>query len=1061
MAQDTPGDPIDTGPGGFGIDGETYAYDVGVPDAEGGSQGPRATRVDASKATTDDAGRPKDLSAPTRTRLGQYLSQVTEAQQGSSRLPNRYPVDPNVVASSTSDANGYPAAIPAQPRNASSFAGALGSYLSDDAVALRATTKKGKARANVPDGNDLLAGLPGDSTLVSRPGSLTGDPSASPAPVSGHPNTTGVVAPYVSSVLSRNRFTNAASSWAPTDAGDPTPSFNPALAPQSILGLHDPQVPTVTMGRLASVGPLLTLRASQELNSSQPGADPNSAGSQAAALLPSLSQLGSSRIDQAMLQASDVLSGLTTDEVPDADVISPGSVSWGALNNVNDPFSGIDALGMLALSTALVSSLVLVIDGLSFVLSLITPQAKRPTHDAQGRYSLGEYLPGTRSANKQSSSGLGGIVAAVTSPGSVNVGGLLGIQPTNFPLSQALQVGTNAFFGIPQGTDVAGTLLGSLQSSADSPGFNVVVARTIIRSSASITDQLKRIGGNPINAIDQTLALVDVLRSSKAIAAINVFAQLGDAVLSQPQSFVDPDSNATKVSALDAMPDVVGGAVGKSRLRGTLKLAWASNTAPANLLLPASILGASAVVNGLGQFDPYVGVRQDRYSRVQATVTTKDDYGRIDPDVAATFEAQFDAEYVPFYFHDVRTNEMVSFHAFLASLTDGYAAAYEKSGGVGRVEQVKIYKETERKIAMSFYVAATSPNDFDEMWLKLNKLVTMVYPQYTRGLTLLNQDKSYAFTQPFSQLPGAGPLIRIRLGDLLKSNYSQFALGRLFGLGNPDFTVNGQQFGDDSLYDQDALDDLAELIRQALATPDGETYYVAPGSYPQSDDTGGAFGVSLPSPSVPGITTNQSPQFAPVFQSHAAQGASLFVVEAIRQSPDGSGMMLCEVRFNDDPEFLEAFGSVMARADSVYNDTDNPLSRYVGGRYLIPVTALTPTTGTKRRLVQQAFVGGSSFAQELSTFLSPNGNGANALAKSFKDTGGKGLAGFIETMDFDWLEKGTWETQLGRTAPKFCKVNIGFSPIHDISPGLDHLGFNRAPLYPIGLMNPQTSQARR
>jgi hypothetical protein len=27
---------------------------------------------------------------------------------------------------------------------------------------------------------------------------------------------------------------------------------------------------------------------------------------------------------------------------------------------------------------------------------------------------------------------------------------------------------------------------------------------------------------------------------------------------------------------------------------------------------------------------------------------------------------------------------------------------------------------------------------------------------------------------------------------------------------------------------------------------------------------------------------------------------------------------------------------------------------------------------------------------------------------------------------------------------------MSFEPIHDIAPGLDHQGFNRAPLYPVG-----------
>jgi len=83
----------------------------------------------------------------------------------------------------------------------------------------------------------------------------------------------------------------------------------------------------------------------------------------------------------------------------------------------------------------------------------------------------------------------------------------------------------------------------------------------------------------------------------------------------------------------------------------------------------------------------------------------------------------------------------------------------------------------------------------------------------------------------------------------------------------------------------------------------------------------------------------------------------------------------------------------------------------------------------------------------LANFINPDNN---AIVKSFKSAGGKGLAGFIETMSFDWYNQTTWEIGEGNTAPKMCKVNMAFTPIHDISPGIDHHGYNRAPVYRVG-----------
>ena len=58
---------------------------------------------------------------------------------------------------------------------------------------------------------------------------------------------------------------------------------------------------------------------------------------------------------------------------------------------------------------------------------------------------------------------------------------------------------------------------------------------------------------------------------------------------------------------------------------------------------------------------------------------------------------------------------------------------------------------------------------------------------------------------------------------------------------------------------------------------------------------------------------------------------------------------------------------------------------------------------------------------------------------------------FRSSINFDWLGGTTWDTSPGRKAPKMCKVTISFSPIHDITPGLDSLGHNRAPIYPVGV----------
>ena len=75
----------------------------------------------------------------------------------------------------------------------------------------------------------------------------------------------------------------------------------------------------------------------------------------------------------------------------------------------------------------------------------------------------------------------------------------------------------------------------------------------------------------------------------------------------------------------------------------------------------------------------------------------------------------------------------------------------------------------------------------------------------------------------------------------------------------------------------------------------------------------------------------------------------------------------------------------------------------------------------------------------------------NPMVRSFESTSGRGLAGVISRLSYEWLDAGnTWEIDWNSRAPKFAKVSIGFDVIHDIPPGLDYSGYNRAPIYNVG-----------
>lgn len=1005
-------DKLNTGTAGFDIDGKVYTFDPGVDDSQGGAQG----NVDHGNVKVDD--RTKDLSRPTKKTLADYLSDVTLGKKGSSPVPNRYPIDRSPRPElSTTDEKGNPSPKPALSENDSSFAADVIDSYSQQYPSIKGDIKKGKASSTGIDGNDLL-----------------------------HQQATGpVVTRYTSAVLSNNRFMPDGAHMITTDPAQPDPGYDPSLVRGKTLG-SSAGGDAVAMGRLATIGPTLTLRAGIELGSGQAGFDPNSTAATAGAILPGVAQLAVRRIDQVMLNAKDVLDSLTSDET--TNYVSPGSLSWGALNNTEDQWSGIAALGMATLSTAMVAGLLLVIDGLSLILGLIKPGTTAPTHDSQGRYALGQYYAGQKPAS-------GGLLGAVTALLSLDIGALLGIQPTFFPFPAALKKGSSAFFGIDDSAGILGQIGGAAAAGlGPDAGYNVVVARSIIRSTLTISDALSKIGGNPINVIKSILNLIDVLKTSKIIAACNIFAQLGDAILTIPPDWTDPVAlGGQKISRIDASLDE--SAISRNRLPGTLKLAWSSNRSRANLLVSQNVGAVSRIAKKMGSFDTHAGLN-DLDGRIQTSTVLQDAVPRIDPDAAAAFELQLDAEYVPFYFHDLRTNEMVGFHAFLSSLTDDYAASYESVDAYGRVEPIKIYKGTARRLGMSFYIVSTSPQDFNDMWVKINKLTTLLYPQFTAGKLVQDEAGQFIFTQPFSQLIGASPMIRLRLGDLIRSNYSRFNLARLFGLGNTNFTLEGKTFSNFSKFDADAVaSGLSQKIETFKSTA-GKTFLAAHKSNGYVLAKSSAGGIGLPMP--PLLSSGGDPQNAPTFSPTG--NPDFFEIKIVKEDPDHPENVIGEIQVTTDPEYLQTLSDVIVSINKEFGDSSKPSTNVIGGQYVFGKQDLMPSQKTHDQAVDDLIaLAEDPFATTLATFMDPS---MNVVVQSFKNTGGKGLAGFIETMNFDWFDKVTWETGIkGHVAPKMCKVTLTFVPVHDITPGLDHLGVNRAPIYPVGQMGPRAEPQQR
>jgi hypothetical protein len=1007
-----------TGDGGFTIDGKTYTYDVGDPK----DQGPEPPVADDGDVSVDNSK--KDLNKRTKETIGKYLSNLTQG--------NTYGIDPNSTEITTSDPGVSETGNSEKfvARDLISFPNDIGEHQRNgvrlfdkvDDPNAKLAISKGRATPQLDNGHVVLPSVQG------------GLPGTFPSSIQ----------PYVSTVLANNRFT-AASPMIAGNPSDPNRTYDPSFT--------HPKYGNVSSHRLAQVGVALSIRASQELGATAALSDPSSGGQEAKALLPGFNQIGAERINTRLLEARDVLETLTTSEVPEGNQISiaPGG-SWGSLNNVHDPYSGITAIGMIALSAALTAAIVVLFEGLGFLLSLIKGGDKTgATKNPDGRYALGRY-------NLVQGPDPNAFPPTSFPP---DIGAMLGIRPTVHPFSAALQAGVAAFFGIDTSNGILGQVTSGLTSATENPGFNSIVARSIIRSTLSIIDSFKDAFKSPnlIAGVKNVLSIVDTIRSSKLISSMNVFASLGDHVMIADLLGERVDDGIPgepmRTSRIDKLEDTAP-AVQKNRLKGKLKLAWSSNRSPSSYLIPDPLMTFAALGGKFGAFQTVPGLStplaRNYYKVLSLTEQTKTalrlPYDSADPtDVTVkSMEGQLDAEYMPFYFHDLRTNEIISFHAFITQISDDYTVGWEQSDGYGRIDPVKIYKNTTRRINVGFYIASTSDEDFNDMWVKINKLVTMVYPQFTQGRLLSDAEGNNQFTQPFSQLIGASPLIRLRLGDIFRSNYSRFALARLFGADSNVMKLDGTSL--EFANGVDSFQKLKTAVAADLKNPTGKRFLLMSTNLSKPSEAGS---VSISLPAVPGTQSGAAPVIAPSFNVPPGD-ANYFMFKVAKEQkgdqvvvvPEMMSIKMMQDFFGLSPE---AGTNVIKHLSAEYANEDKPMKNVVGGQYVASKNDLMIAPDRLNKLMEESFGKEANEAiEKLSKFLNPE---KNALVKSFRETQGKGLAGTIDSINFDYNQV-TWEIAPGRRAPQYLKVTIAFSPIHDIPPGLDHLGFNRAPVYPVG-----------
>jgi len=122
------------------------------------------------------------------------------------------------------------------------------------------------------------------------------------------------------------------------------------------------------------------------------------------------------------------------------------------------------------------------------------------------------------------------------------------------------------------------------------------------------------------------------------------------------------------------------------------------------------------------------------------------------------FLESYAKDFVPFRFevinHDEGNNNLIVFRAFLESISDDYSATHNTFKYNGRGEEFYTYNKFNRKIQVSFKVAAQTRWEMQPIYQKLNYLVAQTAPNYSSTGRIRTPYCKLTVGNWFNRIPG-------------------------------------------------------------------------------------------------------------------------------------------------------------------------------------------------------------------------------------------------------------------------------------------------------------------
>jgi hypothetical protein len=734
--------------------------------------------------------------------------------------------------------------------------------------------------------------------------------------------------------------------------------------------------------------------------------------------------------------------------------------TYGSFYNVFSQFDSLVSVGQIAVAAAMILTFVLLLEGLGALIGVFTKKIGEANNSftdltlTEKQGLLGKATQGNNGAQYPNNN----VNGADFLEGLLDVGNI--VPPTNHKYFDCYQAGLEEFFGFKLGSGGASAAqqagAASLKLLTENGRMNNIL-RELLR------DTIEKLGGDDAQSlfsggepgISGTANYIRKILNLKILKFTTLLVEIGDRVLFENEmaAYSTAQSGSSNISYVDTLPDTRQNYIGKSRLSNG-HLAWSADNAPYYGLPLDKITNSATLIGVPGIRVNPSSPRQEGYDPQGNDVEIKSQAtrsGRNSADKIAEWERELEMDYMPFYFHDLRTNEILSFHAFLENASEDFQVEYSSGDYYGRMDKVHIYKGTSRTVSVDFKIVATSPDDHDRMWYKINRLAMMIYPQWTQGrqISVGNTDSAIKFIQPFSQVPGATPVIRLRLGDMFKSNYSKMAVARLFGATTyEEYNVNGSTARRNQTVSRPTPTSRLERVLN-LRPQDN----LLPTSNSGEDLlTPNQSKIVFRANNIANLLRNYSS-----YNRHGYNEDSRVEADYLERTNQGIKVRLKNISIinrNGDPQIqnlrrLTPGTDIISYADINQNhkvDREGTLNyliidlRAAADAQAAQNSSASSNTATNSR----------NNTIDASQFYDDNNN---PILKSFKSTAGKGLAGVITSFKVDYAEaKARWGTE--RTdklrAPMFVTVQIQMAVIHDIPLGLDSNGIMNAPIWPVG-----------